>query len=190
MRDDATSTDRRDRDERWRDLMRSAQGGNSFAYARLLEEVTPVIRGLVRRRWHSPNDVEDIVQDILLSVHLVRHTYDSARPFGPWLGTIAKRRIADFARKMASRRANETTVAAMPETFPLDEPKTEQDISDDQGEVRRALAALSPPQRQAIELMKLQGLSLEEASMRTGKSVSALKVTVHRAMKAMRRILE
>jgi len=170
--------------------MRAAQDGNSFAYGRLLEEITPMLRGMVRRKWRNPGDIEDIVQDILLSIHLVRHTYDSARPIGPWIATIASRRIADAARKASSRSANETTVATMPETFLLDEPKTEQDASDDRAEVRRALAALSPPQREAIELLKLQGLSLEEASTMTGKSVTALKVTVHRAMKAMRRILE
>lgn len=190
MHDDDRLVQRQVRDERWRDLMRAAQGGNSFAYARLLEELTPVVRGMVRRKWHNLNDVEDIVQDVLLSVHLVRHTYDASRPFGPWLGTITSRRIADFARKVVARQANETTVETMPETFSVDDTKTDQDASDDRGEVLRALAGLSPPQRQAIELMKLRGLSLEEASAVTGKSVTALKVTVHRAMKVMRRILE
>lgn len=128
--------------------------------------------------------------DILLSIHVVRHTYDPGRPFGPWLATITARRIADAARRVSTRSANETTVDVMPETFSQDETKSDQDALDDQGEVNRALAGLSAPQREAIELMKLRGLSLEEASVVTGKSVSSLKVTVHRAMKVMRRILE
>jgi len=178
------------RDERWRGLMRAAQDGDNSAYARLLADVLPVVRAMVRRKWRSANDVEDIVQDVLLSIHVVRHTYDPGRPFGPWLSTITARRIADAARRASSRSANETTVETMPETSSHDETKSDQDVVDDQGEIQRALAGLSPPQRQAIELMKIHGLSLEEASAVTGKSVSALKVTVHRAMKVMRRILK
>jgi RNA polymerase sigma-70 factor (ECF subfamily) len=78
----------------------------------------------------------------------------------------------------------------MPETFDGDETKNEQDRSDDQESVRHAMATLPEGQRQAVELLKLQGLSLEEASSVTGKSVSSLKVTVHRALKAMRQALE
>lgn len=182
--------ERGERDERWRSLMRAAQDGDSHAYASLLKEVLPVVRGAVRRRWRNANDVEDIVQDILLSIHVVRHTYDPGRPFGPWLATITARRIADAARRVSTRTANETTVDVMPETFSQDETKSDQEALDDQGEVNRALAGLSASQREAIELMKLRGLSLEEASVVTGKSVSSLKVTVHRAMKVMRRILE
>lgn len=178
------------REAQWCELMRAAQDGNSTAYARLLADILPVVRAMVRRRWRNANDIEDIVQDILLSIHVVRHTYDPSRPFGPWLSTIAARRIADAARRASSRSANETTVEIMPETSSQDETKSDHYNVADQGEIERALAGLSAPQRQAIELMKLQGLSLEEASAVTGKSVSALKVTVHRAMKVMRRILE
>lgn len=178
------------RDRHWQNLMQAAQNGDQAAYARLLNEMLPVLRATVRRKWRNPNDVEDIVQDILLSIHTVRHTYDPARPFGPWLATIAARRIADAARRSSARSKNETTVEIMPETSSHDGTKYDQDALDDQGEIQRAMAGLSAPQRQAIELMKLRGLSLEETSVVTGKSVSSLKVTVHRAMKAMRRILE
>lgn len=178
------------RDQNWKCLMQAAQDGDQVAYARLLNEMLPVLRATVRRKWRNQNDVEDIVQDILLSIHTVRHTYDPGRPFGPWLATIAARRVADAARRASSRARNETTVEVMPETSSHDGTKYDQDVLDDQGEIRRALAGLSAPQRQAIELMKLRGLSLEETSVVTGKSVSSLKVTVHRAMKAMRRILE
>lgn len=170
--------------------MRAAQDGDNAAYSRLLSELLPVLRGSVRRRWRSQQDVEDIVQDILMSLHSVRHTYDPARPFLPWLMTIAARRIADAARRLSSRAANETLVEVMPETFSGDDTKSAQDTSDDREAIRMALASLPEGQRQAIELMKLQGLSLQEASERTGKSVAALKVTVHRAIKAMREALE
>jgi RNA polymerase sigma-70 factor (ECF subfamily) len=170
--------------------MHLAQGGDNAAYSKLLSELLPVLRGTVRRRWRSPQDIEDIVQDILMSVHSVRHTFDPGRPFMPWLMTITARRIADAARRLSSRAANETTVETMPETFSGDDTKSAQDTSDDQETIRMAMALLPEGQREAIELMKLQGLSLQEAAERTGKSVPALKVTVHRAIKAMRAALE
>jgi RNA polymerase sigma factor (sigma-70 family) len=178
------------RDQRWGAMMRAAQDGNHGSYSLLLTELLPVLRGTVAKRWRNRQDVEDIVQDILLSLHSVRHTYDPARPFLPWLMTITMRRIADAARRLASRSANETTVEIMPETFSGDETKSSQDTSDDQEAIRAALLALPPGQRQAVELMKVQGLSLREASGRTGKSVASLKVTVHRALKAMRQSLD
>jgi len=173
-------------EERWCALMRAAQDGDGAAYARLLSELLPMLRRVVHRKWRSAQDVEDIVQDVLLSVHAVRQTYDPRRPFMPWLMTITSRRIADAARKASARRANETTVDVMPETSAGDEAKNPHDSSDDQDAIRRALSLLSPGQRQAIELLKLKGLSLQEASAATGKSVASLKVTVHRAVKAMR----
>jgi RNA polymerase sigma-70 factor (ECF subfamily) len=185
MNDDSAKT----REENWRTMMRAAQDGDSAAYARLLAELLPELRRVVRYRWRTHQDADDIVQDILLSVHSVRHTYDPARPFMPWLMTIAARRIADAARRNAARGVNETTVDIMPETFDGADTKNEQDRSDDQEAIRRAMADLPAGQRQAIELLKVQGLSLQEASAVAGKSVTALKVTVHRAVKAMRETL-
>lgn len=176
--------------KRWGEMMEAAQGGDHASYTALLTELLPVLRGLVARRWRSQQDVEDIVQDILLSLHSVRHTYDPSRPFMSWLMTIALRRIADAARRLSSRSANETTVDVMPETFSGDDAKSSFEMSDDQEMIRAALLGLPAGQRQAVELMKLQGLSLREASGQTGKSVASLKVTVHRALKTMRQVLE
>lgn len=181
---------RLEREERWRQLMRAAQDGDNVAYAALLSEILPVLRRFVAYRWPSAPDVEDIVQEVLLSVHTVRHTYDPARPFMPWLMTIAMRRTIDAARRRTARSANETTVDIMPETFSGDDTKNEQEISDDQEAIRRAMAQLPDGQRQAVELMKVKGLSLLEASAVTGKSVASLKVSVHRGLKTMREVLK
>jgi RNA polymerase sigma-70 factor (ECF subfamily) len=167
--------------------MQAAQDGDRAAYQALLAEIVAPLRAIVRHAWRTPQDVEDIVQDVLLSMHAVRHTYDPARPFMPWLLTIARRRIADAARRSSSRAAHETTVDVMPETFSGGETKNDQEGSDNRAAVRRALARLTGGQREAIELLKLQGLSLNEASAITGKSVSALKTNVHRALRALRR---
>jgi RNA polymerase sigma-70 factor (ECF subfamily) len=178
--------DRHARDERWCALMRAAQDGDGAAYTLLLSELLPVLRRAVHRKWRSPQDIEDIVQDILLSLHAVRQTYDPGRPFMPWLMTITSRRIADAARKVYARSVNETTVDVMPETFAGRETNKEQEVVDDREVVNWAMSMLPAGQREAIELMKLKGLSLQEASAATGKSVASLKVTVHRAVKAMR----
>ena len=170
--------------------MRAAQDGDNAAYARLLSEILPVLRRVVAHKWRSAPDMEDVVQEILLSVHTVRHTYDPARPFMPWLMTIAIRRVYDAARRRTTRSANETTVELMPETFLGDRAKTEQETSDDQEAICRAMAQLPDGQREALELMKVRGLSLQETSVVTGKSVASLKVSVHRAMKAMREMLD
>jgi len=175
------------REERWRQQMQAAQDGDKAAYETLLTDIMPLLRAVVQRTWRNPHDVEDIVQDVLLSLHVVRHTYDPTRPFVPWLLTIARRRIADTARRSSSRSAHETTVEVLPETFSGDETKNEQEGSDDQAAFRHALASLTGGQREAVELLKLQGLSLNEASAITGKSVAALKINVHRGLKALRR---
>lgn len=178
------------RERRWRQLMSAAQDGDNAAYALLLSEILPMLRRTVAYKWPGAPDVEDVVQEVLLSVHTVRHTYDPARPFMPWLMTIATRRTIDAARRRTSRSANETTVDVMPETFLGDGAKSEQEVSDDQESIRRALAQLPEGQRQAVELTKVQGLSLQEASNVTGKSVASLKVSVHRAIKTMREVMK
>lgn len=179
-----------DREKRWRALMASAQDGDHAAYGELLSDLFPVLRRYVTRKWPNAPDAEDVVQEILVSIHTVRQTYDRRRPFTPWLMTIASRRVADAARSRYARGANETTVDVFPETFHGDGAKSEQEASDDQDVLRRAMAILPAAQREAIELIKIQGLSLDEASQVTGKSVGSLKVGIHRAIKAMRQALE
>jgi DNA-directed RNA polymerase specialized sigma24 family protein len=87
------------RDTDWAILMAHAQDGDRSAYQRLLREITPYLRSLAARRHRDPSDVEDAVQDILLTVHAIRHTFDPTRPFGPWLVTIANRRFIDRLRR-------------------------------------------------------------------------------------------
>src|SRR6516162_11720825 len=96
-------------DEQLRLLMGSAQGGDRDAYRALLTAITPRIRRVVRARrpFLGTADVEDLVQDVLLSVHAVLATYDPSRPFMPWLFAIARNRLADAARHYARRRAHE-----------------------------------------------------------------------------------
>src|ERR1700737_5176704 len=97
----------RESDEEWASLMRSGISGDSAAYHRLLKAVTPVLRAAARRglaRAGQPVDQsEDIVQDILLAVHLKRHTWDVSAPFAPWLFAIARNKLIDSLRRRGKR---------------------------------------------------------------------------------------
>ncbi len=190
--------------------MHAAQAGERREYERLLHEITPFVRALARRRCSERSDVEDIVQDTLLTVHRVRHTYDPRRPFTPWLAAIASRRSIDVLRR---RRRVERHEVQADDTGAGDgfEPGQEESLAANaeagetftevaanrEGEGVRAaqelgqlLQRLPPRQREAIESLKLKEMSLTEAAAASGQSVGALKVNVHRAVKALRRLFE
>ena len=172
----------------WSRLMARAQGGDAAAYSRLLDEIVPYLRSLARRRLQSADDIEDAVQDTLLTLHAIRHAYDPQRPFGPWLVAIAGRRIADRVRKRTRIATREVPLGSEHETLLPDLTN----IYENAAECRlllRAVEALPVAQRRAITLLKLRELSLKEAALDTGTSVAALKVAVHRAMKALRAAL-
>lgn len=175
------------RDTDWAILMAHAQDGDRSAYQRLLQEITPYLRSLAARRHRDPSDIEDAVQDILLTVHAIRHTFDPTRPFGPWLVTIAKRRFIDRLRRQGRRRNRETPLTPEHETFA--EPQANLEETPDRRELEKAIDELSPMQRKAIQLLKLKEMSLREASTASGMSIAALKVNVHRAVKSLRKIL-
>ena len=174
------------------ELMASVQSGNSDAYRDLLEDITPRLRRIVRRQrsFLQTDDIEDLVQDILLSLHAVRTTYDPTRPFIPWLLAIARNRLADGARRYTRQGAHEVTVDYMAVTFADESTNTTSGDYGDPDALRQALGALPAGQREAIEMLKLREMSLKEASAATGMSVGALKVATHRAMNALRKLLK
>jgi RNA polymerase sigma-70 factor (ECF subfamily) len=167
-------------------LMRRAQEGDRVAYQALLGEVTAILKRLLRSRlgFLPGSDREDILQDILLSLHAARATYDPERPFMPWLIAIAHSRMIDNARRNSRRFANEVLIDEFPpivadESIPADG-------YGDAEALHHAVRRLPRSQRTAIELLKLQELSLKEAARLSGMSVDALKVSAHRAIKALR----
>jgi RNA polymerase sigma-70 factor (ECF subfamily) len=171
--------------------MGAAQQGDSAAYLELLRELTPRIRHIVMRQrgFAGRADVEDLVQDVLLSLHAVRATYDPSRPFVPWLLAIVRNRLVDGARRYARTSGREVHIDESDVTF--SEPATNVDMAElgDAGALRDTVRALPDSQRQAIELLKLKELSLKEAAAISGSSVGALKVATHRAMATLRRTL-
>jgi RNA polymerase sigma factor (sigma-70 family) len=179
------------KDEPFNVLMRNAQAGDSRAYARLLKEITPRLRSFLRgqRRFLGAEDIEDLLQDVLLSLHAVRATYDPERPFMPWLMAIARNRLADSARRYARRSAHEVQVDEIPATVADDGVDVGVDRYGDPAALRRAIRELPRGQRAAVEMLKLREMSLKQASAASGASAGALKVSMHRAIGALRKAL-
>ena len=177
----------------WGALMARAQQGDRAAYERLLREVVPYLRRALAHRCAGSADLEDRVQDVLLTVHAIRATYDPSRPFKPWLIAIARRRVVDHLRRHGRIAAHETVLDESHETIHAGGTNTF-DTDTAEGalalrDVEAAIEGLPPGQRQAVRLLKLEGLSLEEASVRTGATVGSLKVASHRAVQALKRLL-
>lgn len=178
-------------DLRLRGLMQSAQIGDARAYAELLEEIMPRLRQIItnKRKFLQAADIEDLVQEILLSLHSVRDTYDPTRPFAPWLMAITQHRLADAARRHYRQAARQNEFEEWSVTFAEDAPIAEAGPYGNPEGLKRAIECLPPRQRTAIRLLKLQEMSFKEAAEASGSSIHALKVSVHRAMATLRRLL-
>jgi RNA polymerase sigma-70 factor (ECF subfamily) len=171
----------------WSALMARAQDGDRDAYRALLEDIAPYLRSLARRYFRQPAEAEDAVQDVLLAIHMVRHAYDPARPFGPWLVAVANRRLIDRLRRQTRRHAREMEFSSEHETFAA--PAANLDVVAREAALSDAIEKLPPDQRDAIRMLKLNEMSLKEAAAASGRSVAALKVATHRAVKTLRRLL-
>ncbi len=173
----------------WSVAMVRAQRGDRDAYRQLLEAMTPYLRALAARQIRNRDDLEDSVQDILLTVHAVRHTYDPARPFGPWLVAIANRRIVDGLRRRGRLGVHETPLESEPETFAAPETNLIE-TTEDARRIHEAVKHLPAGQREAIRMLKLEEMSLKEAAATSGMSIAALKVATHRALKTLRQLIK
>ena len=169
-------------------LMQRAQDGDRLAYASLLKEVAPIVKRVLQSRvgFLAPADREDIVQDILLSLHAARATYDPERPFTPWLMTIIHNRTVDHARRYSRRSTKEVLVDELPTNNSDDKADGANGVYGDPDALRKAVKGLPKGQRVAVELLKLREMSLKEAAQVSSMSISALKVSVHRAIKSLR----
>lgn len=177
----------------WEGLMAAAQAGDARAYDALLRAALPFLRAVCRRRLGggpAAAETEDAVQDALLAVHRLRHTYDPARPLRPWLATIADRRAVDRLRRHGRRAGRETPLEPLAGALAAPPPANGWDHAGEErlaaAELRDAVGGLPAGQRRALTLTKLEGLSLAEASARSGVSAGALKVATHRAVRALR----
>jgi RNA polymerase sigma-70 factor (ECF subfamily) len=167
---------------RLKELLVRGLAGDETAYHEFLRRLGAHLRAFLRRRLvRLPDEVEDLVQECLLAVHLQRHTYDASQPLTAWAHAIARYKLVDLMRR---RRLREQL------TDPLDDETDILSTSDvDAAQARRDLRVLLDqlPDRQRLPIvhMKLAGLSATETARLTGMSESAVKVAVHRGLKAL-----
>ena len=156
--------------------------GDAAAYHGFLSELSAYLRGFLRRRLAQwPDEVEDLVQESLLAIHNQRHTFDATQPLTAWVHAIARYKLIDFLRRRERSDA-------------LNEPLDEDDdalaapdstATEAKRDLGKLLEQLPDRQRLPIVHMKLEGLSAAETARITGMSVSAVKVGVHRGLKAL-----
>lgn len=173
-------------EDRLRDLLMRSLGGDAQAYRTFLDELARHLRAFFRvRLTRLPDEVEDLVQETLLALHNQRHTYDPGSPLTAWVHAIARYKMIDLFRRRAGREAL---------TEPLDESLSIFAHNDAEGDdAKRDLATLLErlPERQRLPIlcMKIEGLSVVETARRTGMSESAVKVSVHRGLKALAKLI-
>src|SRR3954454_16168609 len=173
----------RGREDEWTGLMRSAMAGDDAAYHRLLKAITPVLRAAARRglarAGQPPDQAEDIVQDILLAVHLKRHTWDDEAPFAPWLFAIARNKLIDALRRRGRRIF--VNIDDFAETI-ADKPVAETAPA---SEVATHLQSLPSRQREVLQAIAVDSTSIKDTAAKLAMSEGAVRVALHRGLAAL-----
>ncbi len=172
------------REEEWADWMRRALDGDAQAYQRFLLAVTPHLRAMARRRFEQfgapTNEAEDVVQEVLLAVHLKRGTWDPARPIGPWLSAIVRNKLIDSLRRRG-RHVN-VPIEDVMETIAGHE---QADDAMDRLDAIHLLDRLKDPQRDIVRSISIGGAGIRETAERLRMSEGAVRVALHRALKKL-----
>ena len=167
--------------------MRQSLDGDQRAYADLLRETARFLRPYLSKRLSFGSEVEDLLQEILISIHKARHTYDGLRPYKPWVYAIAKFRLQDYLRAHYADHLRHAVELSEVEND-LHEDVTEPPLSYESisGEVQKL------PEKQAtiLRLMHQEGYTAKEVAEKIGMNESAVKVAAHRAYKVLRKNLE
>jgi RNA polymerase sigma-70 factor, ECF subfamily len=170
-----------ERESRLKTLFIKSLGGDTASYRTCLEETARLIRGFLRKRLsYIPDEVEDLVQEVLLAVHNQRHTFDTTQPFTVWVHAIARFKMIDFLR-VRGRRGVHIEFDDAEHEQPVDENYAQ----DAKRDVLTLLDSLPDKQREAIQCVKIEGLTIAEAAIQTGQSESSIKVGIHRGLKAL-----
>lgn len=176
-----------DKAEELRGLLLKAQAGDHTAYEVFLREGALILQAYFRKRLPSAADVEDVMQETLMSIHKARHTYAGDRPLAPWIYAIASNRLIDFFRRYRVRMQQEQMNRPELETAPAATPL---ETSAQFDAVMQAMDSISETQKRVIELLKLQSLSVKEVAARLEMSESAVKVNAWRGYEAIRKWLK
>ncbi|MBU1691806.1 MAG: sigma-70 family RNA polymerase sigma factor [Gammaproteobacteria bacterium] len=176
-----------DKTENFEALMKLSLSGDKRAYAVLLQETARFLRPFLARRINSSSEVDDLLQEILISIHKARHTYDGERPYKPWAYAIAKFRLQDHLRAHYADHLHHAVELSEVEND-LQAPVTKSDITYESisGEIEK----LPPKQAAILQMMHQEGYTAKEVAEKIGMKESAVKVAAHRAYKILRKILE
>ena len=171
--------------QNWTRLMKLTQGGDNDAYERLLVEMSPVIFNFVRKRVFNQSHVEDVFQEVLLSFHKAKHSYRTDLPFAPWFFAVIRNAVWAALKKNHKFGQREVPLDDFFDIAALE--TTENGIDD---RIHQALEALPEMNRQAVEMLKLKGMSVETAAKTLGISQAALRVRAHRGYSLLKKILK
>ncbi|MCB1304603.1 MAG: RNA polymerase sigma factor [Leptospiraceae bacterium] len=168
-------------------LLAKSQQGDARAYHQFLEEILPIVRRFLGAKIRDPDWAEDIAQEVLVSIHRARASYDPDRPVFPWIHAIAHRRYVDHMRKwsrISEKEIQGETLLDLQAKEDKEHPFLVQEV------LERAIEQLPPRQKRAVRLLKYDGLSVREAAAIMEMTETAVKVTAHRAYRALRKILQ
>jgi len=170
-------------EEKWAGMMRAALAGNEAVYRRLLDEigraVRPMARGAFSRARQGDADIEDVVQETLLAIHLKRQTWDGGPKLAPWVNAIARHKIIDAMRRRGVRRFEpiEDFEAVLP--APADEDPHQR------SDVERLMESLSPRAKEIVKSISLEGQTIADTASRLSMTEVAVRVALHRALKSL-----
>lgn len=171
------------RETEWANLMRAAIGGDARAYRELLVSITPHVRAIARRRCGQfgvpRSEAEDVLQEVLLTIHLKRGSWDSSRPLGPWLSAIVRNKLIDGLRRRG--RHISIPIEDVAETLGVDDGASIGNRMD----VERILQTLRQPQQTIVRSISVEGASVHDTAMRLNMTEVAVRVSLHRALKAL-----
>ena len=169
------------------DLMQQALSGNQRAYSNVLRETSRLLRPFLARRLNTATEVDDLIQEVLLSIHKARHTYDGKRPYKPWVFAIAQFRLLDHLRShYADHLRHAVEISEVENILPMHVTESAFTYESISGEIRQL------PEKQAtiLQMMHRDGFTAKEVAEKIGMKESAVKVAAHRAYKILRRKLE
>ena len=170
------------REDRLRELLVGGLGGDGATYRLFLDALSTHLRAYLRRRLSSlPDEVEDLLQELLIAIHNQRHTYDSKQPLMPWVQAIARYKLVDWHRRRARNEALHDSL----DDHELAFGSADEDAANARYDITKLLELLPDRQRLPILCVKIEGGSVSDAARRTGMSESAVKVGIHRGLKAL-----
>jgi RNA polymerase sigma-70 factor (ECF subfamily) len=164
------------------DLLVRGLDGDAVAYRAFLQKLSAFLRAFLRQRLFGwPDEVEDLVQECLLAMHNQRHTYQPSQPLTAWVHAIARYKMIDLLRAKSVREDLHELLDDDLAVFA----ESATDASDARRDLKGLLDTLPDRQRLPIVHVKIEGLSVTQTAHLTGMSESAVKVGIHRGLKAL-----